>query len=117
MPRSLPLLRNGVAVAALVLLALISRLTQVDGVPPIWLSTGLASALALRWGWSVLPGLWLGSDLGALPDQPMPGALAIDSLLCVDPIMVLLASRWLRQRDVFHVLPKLLVFLFACWLG
>ena len=44
MPRSLPLLRNGVAVAALVLLALISRLTQVDGVPPIWLSTGLASA-------------------------------------------------------------------------
>ena len=117
MPRSLPLLRNGVAVAALVLLALISRLTQVDGVPPIWLSTGLASALALRWGWSVLPGLWLGSVLGALPDQPMPGALAIGGLLCVEPIMVLLASRWLRQRDVFHALPKLLVFLFACWLG
>jgi diguanylate cyclase (GGDEF)-like protein len=117
MPRSLPLLRNGVAVAALVLLALISRLTQVDGVPPIWLSTGLACALALRWGWSVLPGLWLGSVLGALPDQPMPGALAIGSLLCVEPIMVLLASRWLRQRDVFHALPKLLVFLFACWLG
>jgi diguanylate cyclase (GGDEF)-like protein len=116
-PPSLPLLRNGGAVAALVLLALISRLTQVDGVPPIWLSTGLACALALRWGWSVLPGLWLGSVLGALPAQAMPGALAIGSLLCVEPFMVLLAARWLRQRDVFHALPKLLVFLFACWLG
>ena len=117
MPRSLPMLRNGVAVAALVLLALISRLTQVEGVPPIWLSTGLVCALALRWGWSVMPGLWLGSVLGVLPDQTMPGALALGSLMCVDPLMVLLAARWLHQRDVFHALPKLLVFLLACWLG
>jgi hypothetical protein len=117
MSSSLPLLRNGGAALALVLLALISRLTQVDGVPPIWLSTGLACALALRWGWSVMPGLWLGSVLGALPDQALPGALAMGSLMCVDPLMVLLAARWLRQRDVFHALPKLLVFLLACWLG
>ena len=117
MSSSLPLLRNGGAALALVLLALISRLTQVDGVPPIWLSTGLACALALRWGWSVMPGLWLGSVLEALPDQALPGALAMGSLMCVDPLMVLLAARWLRQRDVFHALPKLLVFLLACWLG
>jgi len=117
MLRHVPLLRNVAAAVGVVLLFWISQAASVDGVPPIWLPTGLVCALALRWGWSVMPGLWLGSVLGALLNQAMPSALAIGSLLCLDPFMVLLAARWLHQRDVFHALPKLLVFLFACWLG
>jgi diguanylate cyclase (GGDEF)-like protein len=116
--RHLPLLRNGAAAVAVVLLVWICQVARVDGVPPIWLPSGLVCALAFRWGWSVMPGLWLGSVLGAMQVQAMPGALALGSVLSVEPLMVLLlAARWRGQREVFHAIPKLLLFVLACWLG
>ena len=118
MLRHLPLLRNGAAAVAVVLLVWISLAASVDGVPPIWLPSGLACALALRWGWSVMPGLWLGSVLGALQVQAMPGALALGSELSVEPLVVLLlAARWGPRRDVFQAFPKLAMFVLASWLG
>ena len=42
-----------------------------------------------------MPGLWLSTVLGALQVQAMPGALALGSVLSVEPLMVLLAARWL----------------------
>ena len=118
MQRHLPLLRNGAAAVAVVLLVWISQAASVAGVPPIWLPSGLACALALRWGWSVMPGLWLGSVLGALQVQAMPGALASGSLMSLEPFLVLLlAARWGPRRDVFHDSKKLVVFVLACWLG
>ena len=113
-----PLLRNGAAAVAVVLLAWISQAASVDGGPPIWLPSGLACALALRWGWSVMPGLWLGSVLGALQAQAMPSALALGSLMSLEPLLVLLlAARWGPRRDVFHAITTLVVFVLACWLG
>jgi len=118
MLRHLLLLRNGAAAVSVVLLVWTSQAASVDGVPPIWLPSGLVCALALRWGWSVMPGLWLGSVLGALQVQAMPGALALGSMLSVEPLMVLpLAARWGPRRDVFHASTKLVVFVFASWLG
>jgi len=118
MLRHLPLLRNGAAAVAVVVLVWISRAASVDGMAPIWLPSGLACALALRWGWSVMPGLWLGSVLGALQVQAMPAALALGSVLSVEPLMVLLlAARWGPRRDVFQAFPKLAMFVLASWLG
>jgi hypothetical protein len=98
-----PLLRNGAVAVAAMLLVWISVAAWVDAAPPIWLPSGLACALAVRRGWSVMPGLWLGSVLGALQVQAMPGAFALRSLMSLEPLLVLLlAARWGPRRDVFH---------------
>jgi diguanylate cyclase (GGDEF)-like protein len=118
MLRHLQLLRNGAVAVAVVLLVWLSQAALVDGVTPIWLPSGLACAFALRWGWSVMPGLWLGSVLGALQVQAMPGALALGSLMSLEPLLVLLlAARWGPHRDVFQAITKLVMFVFAGWLG
>ena len=118
MLRHLQLLRNGAVAVAVVLLVWFSQAALVDGVPPIWLPSGLACAFALRWGWSVMPGLWLGSVLGALQVQAMPGALALGSLMSLEPLLVLLlAARWGPHRDVFQAITKLVMFVFAGWVG
>ena len=108
------------ALGGFVLLGLVSQAMQVDGVPPLWLPSGLACAFALRWGWRVMPGLWLGAVLLAIALQSAPLSLALlqGSLASIEPLMVVLVAHLLLpRRDPFASMSQLLVFLMACWLG
>jgi hypothetical protein len=95
MLRPVPLLRNGAAAVAVVLLVWFSQAASVDGGPPIWLPSGLAwPGLRPRPGQSDESGASFGSAAGGP-----------------------LAARWGPRRDVLHAITTLVVFVLACWLG
>ncbi|MBS4097622.1 MAG: MASE1 domain-containing protein [Sulfuricella sp.] len=65
----------------------------------IWLPTGIAVAALLRWGYPMLPGVWLGAFLVNLTigsSTPLAAAIAIGNTL--GP----LATIWLLHHSDFH---------------
>ena len=112
--------RNGVALAAVVLLAMASRGLGLEVEPAIWFPTGASCALALLWGWRVLPGLWLGAVLAQ--SLAHPGEILVagaqGSLASLEPLLVMLLVPYLLpQRDVLGSMRQLALFLLAVWLG
>jgi diguanylate cyclase (GGDEF)-like protein len=110
--------RNAIAITTTVLLALLCRRLAVLPDPAMWLPSGLGCALAIRWGWGVLPGLWLGSVLAEVAASGWAGqALLIGSLGCLEPLLLVLVHRWFPHRDPFRSVRLLLFFGLLCLLS
>ena len=107
--------RNGIALAATIALALLSRLGHPLAEPGLWLPSGLAGGLVLLWGWRVLPGLVVGAMLaeGIGPAQGGLG-LALGMVAGLEPLVLLvLVQRWLPERKPFQSLRPFLLLVLA----
>lgn len=91
-------------------------LSDLGGVPALWLPAGVISAAALLVGWHALPGLALGGALvGWLG---WGGALAGPWLPCLSAAVIsLLSPRVLRHKDVLRSARSLVLFLLVAVLS
>ena len=108
------------ALVAYVVLALVCLEFRLEATPSIWLPSGLAMALAFRWGWSALPGLGLAAMLVAAWTHPGPihVPVLLGTLASLEPLLVsLLVPLCLPQRDPFAEIRKLLLFVLLCMIS
>jgi PAS domain S-box-containing protein len=94
---------------------------ELDAVPPFWLPTGLTTALALKLGYKILPGIVIGEfAIGLIYVQDAPlWVTAITALSeCQSGIAVIyLAPRWMKARDFFASVGNVAGFFGAAAVG
>ena len=87
--------------------------------PGVWFPSGWMLAFALKAGFACLPGFWLGSTLVDALRVPGPfwQHAAIGGAICLAPIALLLATRWMRRPDPLARLRDFVGWMAATVLG